>query len=196
MHRYGLVFTLVALLLPAAAHAGECPTAAKAEKGFMLLQVDAQSEFRRHQGPIVKIVNRYGAPSRQTVFSYRGLIDLSRMSAESQQAIYALSDLKDVFPLRKGARHKISFVPLNPEEPAEGQWTVELAVTGQETFKLEDCKYKIWKVRQTTKKGDDQVDVWTALYSPDLEATLAKVYGEGTPNEYTVRYERIRPLQQ
>ncbi len=90
----------------------------------------------------------------------------------------------------------ISFVPLNPDEPANTQWSFELDVTGQETFKLENCKYKVWKVRQTTKKGDEQVDVWSALYSPDLEATLAKIYDEGTANEYIVRYERIRRLQQ
>ncbi|WP_256375577.1 hypothetical protein M728_003596 (plasmid) [Ensifer sp. WSM1721] len=40
------------------------------------------------------------------------------------------------------------------------------------------------------------MDVWSALYSPDLEATLAKIYDEGTANEYIVRYERIRGLQQ
>lgn len=186
---------LAAMLVPTAAFGTECPTAATAGKGFMLLQVDAQSEFRKQHGPIVKIVNSYGTPSRQTVFSYRGLIDLTRMSAESQQAIYALSDLKDVFPLKKGARHEISFIPLHPEEPAGAQWAYELAVSGQETFKLEDCKYKVWKVRQATKRGDEQVDVWSVLYSPDLEATLAIIYNEGTADEHTVRYERIRPLQ-
>ncbi|WP_026615598.1 hypothetical protein [Ensifer aridi] len=191
-----LTFTLVATLLAGAAQAAECPTAATAEKGFMLLQVDTQSEFRKHYGPIVKITNRYGSPAGQTVFSYRGLIDLSRMGAGSQQALYALSDLKNLFPLKKGARHEISFVPLNPDEPVNTQWSFELDVTGQETFKLENCKYKVWKVRQTTKKGDEQVDVWSALYSPDLEATLAKIYDEGTANEYIVRYERIRRLQQ
>jgi hypothetical protein len=184
---------LAAMLLPGAVHAAECPTAA--ENGFMLLQEDVQSEFRRHHGPIVKIVNRHGTSARQTVFSYRGLIDLSRMDAESQQAIYALSDLKNIFPLKKGAKHTISFVLLNPDRSDEGQLTFELAVTGQETFELEDCKYKVLKIRQTTKKGDEQVDVWSALYSPDLEATLAKIYDEGTDKEYMVRYERIRPLQ-
>ncbi|WP_064252915.1 hypothetical protein [Sinorhizobium americanum] len=194
MHRNFLVFTLAAMLLPGVAQANECPTAATAKKGFMLLQVDTQSEFREHQGPIVKIVNRFGGPM-QTVFSYRGLIELSRMDAEAPRAIYALSDLKDIFPLKKGAAHKISFVPLEPDEPADGEWTFELAVTGQETFKLEDCKYKVWRVRQTTRNGSEMVDGWSALYSPDLGATLAKIYGEGTANEYTVRYERIRPLQ-
>lgn len=194
MHRNLLPLTLAAALLPGLVYANECPTAATAKKGFMLLQVDTQSEFREHQGPIVKIVNRYGGPM-QTVFSYRGLIELSRMDAEAPQAIYALSDLKDVFPLKKGARHKVSFVPLKLDEPADGQWTYEFAVTGQESFALEDCKYKVWKVRQTTKKGDELVDAWSALYSPDLEATLARIYGEGTADEYTVRYERIRPLE-
>ncbi|CCF00925.1 hypothetical protein [Sinorhizobium fredii] len=194
MHRNLLAFTLAAMLLPGVVRANDCPTAATAKKGFMLLQADIQSEFRQHQGPIVKILNRFGGPA-QAVFAYRGLIELSRMDAEAPQAIYALSDLKDVFPLKKGARHTVSFVPLKPDEPADGQWTYEFAVTGQESFTLEDCKYKVWKVRQTTKKGDTMVDDWSALYSPDLQATLAKIYEEGTADEYTVRYERIRPLQ-
>ncbi|WP_042777311.1 hypothetical protein [Sinorhizobium fredii] len=194
MHRNLLAFTLAATLLPGVVHANECPTAATAKKGFMLLQADIQSEFRQHQGPIIKIVNRFSGPV-QTVFSYRGLIELSRMDAEAPQAIYAPSDLKVVFPLKKGARHKVSFVPLKPDEPADGQWTYEFAVTGQESFTLEDCKYKVWKVRQTTRKGDEMVDDWSALYSPDLEATLARIYGEGTADEYTVGYERIRALQ-
>ncbi|HXV30529.1 MAG TPA: hypothetical protein VD840_09380 [Sinorhizobium sp.] len=195
MRRVRFIFMLATMFLPGAAYGAQCPTAATAEKGFMLLQMDAQSEVRKHHGPIVKIVNTYGTPSRQTVFSYRGLIDLSRMGGDVQQAIYPMSDLEAMFPLKKGARHKISFVPLEPADPVGARSTLELAVTGQETFKLEDCKYKVWRVQQTTKKGDELVDVWSALYSPDLEATLAKTYDEGTAGEYTVRYERIRPLQ-
>lgn len=189
------ILVIAAMLLPAAAFGAECPSSGAADKGFTLLQLDAQSEFRKYIGPIVKIVNTYGTQPRQTVFSYRGLIDLSRMGAGTQEAMYATSGLEDVFPLKKGARHKISFIPLLPRETAGANWIYELAVTGQETFNLGDCKYKVWKVRQTTSKGAEQVDIWSALYSPDLEATLARIYGEGTADEYTVRYERIRTLQ-
>ena len=34
----------------------------------------------------------------------------------------------------------------------------------------------------------------SALYSPELEATLAKRYDEGTSQELTVGYTSIRPL--
>ncbi|WP_033047383.1 hypothetical protein [Sinorhizobium meliloti] len=195
MRRNLFLSALAAMLLPTTVYATECPTAATAKRGFRLLQVNVQSEFRKHHEQIIRIENSYGGPGRQTVFSYRGLIDLSRMDAEAPQAIYALSDLKDIFPLKRGARHEISFIPLSPDEPADAEWTFELNVGGQENFALENCKYKVWKVRQTTKKDGQMVDEWSALYSPDLEATLAKIYEEGTADEYTVPYERIRPVQ-
>lgn len=195
MRRFRLAFILGAALSPGAVYGAECPTAANAEKGFTLLHLEGQSEFRNYEGPIVRIVNTYGTPSRQILFTYRGLIELSLMSAEAQHGIHALSDLEGVFPLKKGARHKIPFIRLDPNKSNGAPMTYELSVTGQETVKLENCKYKVWRIRQTTKQGTKQVDAWSALYSPDLEATLAKIYDEGTANEYTVRYERIRPLQ-
>ncbi|KQV83357.1 hypothetical protein [Rhizobium sp. Root1220] len=48
----------------------------------------------------------------------------------------------------------------------------------QESFSLGECKYKVLRIKQVTKKGDEQIDALSVLYSPDLQATLAKVYGE------------------
>jgi hypothetical protein len=52
----------------------------------------------------------------------------------------------------------------------------------------------VFRIKQVTKRGDEQVDILSVLYSPDLQATLAKVYDEGTADEYTVRYDRIQSL--
>ena len=74
------------------------------------------------------------------------------------------------------------------------QQTLELEVAGEEKFSLGECQYKVLVVRQTIQDGGREVDAWSALYSPELEATLAKRYDEGTAQELTVGYTSIRPL--
>ncbi|WP_457583563.1 hypothetical protein [Ensifer canadensis] len=183
------------VLLSNAAGAAECPTTASAKKGFSLLQEEVQSEYRPYHGPIIKIINRFGTSQPQTVFSYQGLIELSLMDGNAQQANHPLSDLSSVFPLKKGARHELSFVSLSKDETAGTKYTYRLEVVGQETFALGDCKYKVLRVKQTTMRGEEKLDAWTVLYSPDLSAQVARIYEEGTAQEDTVAYERIRLLQ-
>ncbi|MBP1874914.1 hypothetical protein J2Z19_004647 [Ensifer adhaerens] len=195
MSKAFFIFAFATLTLPSASSAAQCPTAASAKNGFSLLQEEVQSEFRPYHGPIVKIVNRFGTSQPQTVFSYRGLIDLSLIDGDVQRANHPLSDLSGVFPLKKGSRHDLSFVSLNKDENAGTEYTYRLEVVGQETFELGDCKYKVLRVKQTTMRGAEKLDVWTALYSPDLAATVARIYDEGTAQEDTVAYERIRLLQ-
>lgn len=195
MIRVFLPFAVMTALLPSVATAAECPTGATAKNGFALLQEEIQSEFRRYHGPIIKIVNRFGTSQPQTVFSYRGLIDLSIVDGEAQQANHPLSDLSDIFPLKKGALHEFSFIPLSKDEGAGSEYTYRLEVVGQELFGLGDCKYKVFRIKQTTTKGEKKVDAWTALYAPELSATVARIYEEGTADEDTVAYERIRLLQ-
>jgi hypothetical protein len=191
-----LALFFFATLLPGAVYAADCPSAATADKGFVLENSGAQSEFRKGEGSIVKVVNHFDGSPQQTVFSYRGLLELARLSKDSQYVMHPLSDLSSIFPLKKGAHTNIAFVPLSPDELPDAQWRTELTVTGQETFSLGACKYKVLRIKQVTKRGTEQTDVWSNLYSPDLQATLAKVYDEGTGDEATVGYERIHSLTQ
>ncbi|WP_246727567.1 hypothetical protein [Rhizobium laguerreae] len=196
MMKSRLASLFIAALLPVAAHAADCPSADTAGKGFVLENSDARSEFRKAEGQIVKSVNHFSDSSQQTVFSFAGLFDLTRFSKREQYAMHPLSDLSRIVPLKKGARANIAFVQLGPNELADTRWNLELTVAGQETFSLGECKYKVRRIKQVTKKGNEQVDVLSVLYSPDLQATLAKVYDEGTANESTVGYERIHSLTQ
>ena len=191
-----LACLFIAALLPVAAHAADCPSAGTAGKGFVLQNTGARTEFRKAEGQIVKSVNHFSDSSQQTVFSFAGLFDLARFSKNEQYAMHPLADLSRLVPLKKGARANIPFVQLGPNERADTRWCLELTVAGQENFSLGECTYKVLRIKQVTKRGDEQVDVLSVLYSPDLQATLAKVYDEGTADEYTVRYDRIQSLTQ
>ncbi|MGZ2455900.1 hypothetical protein [Rhizobium anhuiense] len=189
-----LASLFIAALLPVSVHAADCPSADTAAKGFVLENTGARSEFHKAEGQIVKTVNHFGGSQQQTVFSFAGLFDLARFSKNEQYAIHPLSDLSRIVPLKKGARTNVAFLALGPDERADTRWSLELTVAGQESFSLGECKYKVFRIKQVTKRGDEQVDILSVLYSPDLQATLAKVYDEGTADEYTVRYDRIQSL--
>lgn len=193
MKTRSLKYLLISLLFPVVAHGAGCPSAKTAPNGFLLKNSEATSEFIPAQGPVIAITNTFGDSQKQTVFSFQGLIDLSRSSSDERFNIYPVSDLNEILPLTKDEHHVISFVPLNPEEANE-KWTLELTVTKRETLAVGRCKYDVLRVRQEVKRGSEQVDVWSALYSPDLHATLAKVYDEGTADEAIVRYDYIAPL--
>ncbi|TDW16583.1 hypothetical protein EV128_13435 [Rhizobium azibense] len=191
-------FTLLlgAALLPAVAYGADCPSSDTAAKGFVLENADARSEFRKAEGTIVKILNHFSDWPQQTVFSFAGLFDLARYSKNEQFVMHPLSDMSRIIPLKKGANANVAFVPLGPDEQADARWSLELTVAGQESFSLGECKYKVFRIKQVTKKGREQVDVLSVLYSPELRATLAKIYDEGTGDEFTVRYDRIQSLTQ
>ncbi|WP_244471203.1 hypothetical protein [Rhizobium ecuadorense] len=196
MFKNSLASLFIATLLPVSVHAADCPSSDTANKGFVLENNGARSEFRKAEGQIVKTVNHFSGSPQQTVFSFAGLFDLARFSKNEQYAMHPLSDLSHTLPLKKGARIKVAFLPLGPDEHADTLWSLELTVAGQESFSLGECTYKVLRIKQVIKRGDEQVDILSVLYSPDLQATLAKVYDEGTANEYTSRYDRIQSLTQ
>lgn len=72
--------------------------------------------------------------------------------------------------------------------------SLELEVTGQETLSLGKCDYKVLRIKQTTRENDKLVDQQSVLYSPDLEAILARIYDEGTASELIVHYDSISTL--
>ncbi|MNL60349.1 hypothetical protein D3C87_1841490 [compost metagenome] len=45
------------------------------------------------------------------------------------------------------------------------------------------------------RKNGKEEERWTAVYSPDLRATVAKIYDEGTEDEEIVAYNLIAPLK-
>ena len=56
-------------------------------------------------------------------------------------------------------------------------------------------RYNVLAVKETFKNGaGETLDAFTALYSPDLRAALARRYDEGTSGESVNGYTKIKPL--
>ncbi|WP_196776294.1 hypothetical protein [Rhizobium etli] len=98
-----------------------------------------------------------------------------------------------LLPIKKEGHHVIPFVPLDPQQSSD-KWTLELSVTKRETVAVGRCKYEVFRIREETKRGGERVELSSALYSPDLHATLAKIYGEGTSEESIVSHDYIQSL--
>ncbi|WP_426127612.1 hypothetical protein [Pararhizobium sp. PWRC1-1] len=196
-----MIKTRLALLLIAYSFSGDavaagCPSAGDTQKGFVLQTPGARSEFRHAEGGIVKTVNHFDDSIQETVFSFAGLFDLARFGKEDQQFVmHPTSDLNRVLPLKKGVT-KVTFARFEPNNLPSAPWSLELSVDGEETFNLGACEYKVLRIKQITKQGEEKIDVYSFLYSSELKAVLAKIYGEGTADEYTVRYDNIRSLAQ
>jgi hypothetical protein len=103
--------------------------------------------------------------------------------------------MRAIFPLKAGAHRKLEFVELLPLEDTADPVVLDLNVTGKENFSLGGCTYDVLAIKLVKKKGNgEELDAWTALYAPDLQAVLAKRYDEGTAQETTVGYAAIKPL--
>ncbi|RUW45220.1 hypothetical protein EN794_037335 [Mesorhizobium sp. M00.F.Ca.ET.151.01.1.1] len=122
----------------------------------------------------------------------RAAIEVFRDSETGRLAIVPFADLRKLFPLKAGAKSTIEFVELSPSKQPNATKTLTLA---KETFSLGDCKYNVLAVTETFKSGGGEtLDAFTALYSPDLQAALARRYDEGTSAESVNGYETIKPL--
>ncbi|MGX7872290.1 hypothetical protein ACVDG5_004985 [Mesorhizobium sp. ORM6] len=187
---------VLAVLLPAGvALAGQCVDAKSAKNGFILARPGIQSEFRPVAGGMVSVANTYPSQSPQTQFLFAGLIEVFRDSDTGRLAMIPLSDLRKLFPLKSGAESTMEFVELSPGKQPKGTKTLTLVVKGKETFSLGDCKYDVLAVKETFKNANGEtLDAFTALYSPDLQAAIARRYDEGTSSESVNGYETIKPL--
>ncbi|TGQ52066.1 hypothetical protein EN836_20855 [Mesorhizobium sp. M1C.F.Ca.ET.193.01.1.1] len=188
---------LAMLTLAGAAHAADCVDAKSAKAGFVLEKSGIRSEFRPAPGGMVAVANEYEAQSPQTQYLYAGLIEVFRDSDTGRLSMIPLGDIKKLFPLKAGAKSKTEFVRLSAKKTPKGTETLALAVKGKETYKLGDCTYNVLAVKETiTGDSGAVIDSFTALYSPDLQAVLAKRYDEGTSSQSEVGFETIRPLKQ
>lgn len=186
---------LVALIFPTFVHAAECPTAKTAKNGFILKNDAAVSEFRSARGSLVSITSTFGPSNKQIIYSFDGIFDLYRVDRQVKSAMHPLSDLSKIVPLKKGDHRVIDFVPFDPELSAD-QWKLELTVTKRETMNLGQCRYDVLRIKQETKRNGETVYTLSVLYSPDLHATLAKIYDEGTSTEEVSGYDEIEALSQ
>ncbi len=183
--------TLCAVLAAGTTHAADCPDSETAKKGFVLEMPGVSSTFRQLDESVVQVENSYEASSPQTQFFFGGLIEVFRTSKTGQFALLPFSDLRDVLPLETGAHHKLSWILLDAKENRAEPQSLELQVAKEETFRLGECKYKVLAVKQTYRSAEDkELDTWTAMYSPELKAVLARRYAEGT-----VAYQSIKPLE-
>ncbi len=187
---------ILAMLLPAgAAHAADCVDAKSAKAGFVLEMPGIRSEFRPAAGDMVSVANTYGSQSPQTQFLFRGLVEVFRDSDTGRVATIPFTDLRKLFPLKAGAKSTIEFVELSPNRQPKSTKTLSLVVKGKETFSVGDCKYNVLAVQETFKNGaGETLDTFTALYAPDLQASLARRYDEGTSAESVNGYTSIKPL--
>ncbi|RWM24310.1 hypothetical protein [Mesorhizobium sp.] len=188
---------LAMLTLAGAAEAANCVDAKSAKAGFVLEKSGIRSEFRPAPGGMVAVANNYQSQSPQTQYLYAGLIEVFRDSETGRLSMIPLGDIKKLFPLKAGAKSKTEFVRLSAKKAPKGTETLALAVKGKETYKLGDCKYNVLAVSETlTGDTGAVIDTFTALYSPDLQAVLARRYDEGTSAQSEVGFETIKPLAQ
>ncbi|AZO24363.1 MULTISPECIES: hypothetical protein [unclassified Mesorhizobium] len=188
---------LAMLTLAGTAEAADCVDAKSAKAGFVLEKSGIRSEFRPAPGGMVAVANNYQSQSPQTQYLYAGLIEVFRDSETGRLSMIPLGDIKKLFPLKAGARSKTEFVRLSAKKAPKGTETLALAVRGKETYKLGDCKYNVLAVSETlTGDTGAVIDTFTALYSPDLQAVLARRYDEGTSAQSEVGFETIKPLKE
>ncbi|BCG81170.1 hypothetical protein [Mesorhizobium sp. 113-3-3] len=191
-----LIGMALAVLLPASvASAGPCVDAKSAKNGFILAMPGIRSEFRPVAGGMISVANTYESQSPQKQFLFAGLIEVFRDSDTGRVAAIPFSDLRKLFPLKAGAKSTIEFIELSPDKQPKATKTLTLVVKGKETFSLGGCKYNVLAVKETFKNGaGETLDTFTALYAPDLQASLARRYDEGTSAEVVNGYETIKPL--
>jgi len=184
-------------MLAGAAQAADCVDAKTAKAGFVLEKAGIRSEFRPAPGGMVAIANKYQSDSPQTQYLYAGLIEVFRDSDTGRLSMIPLGDLKKLFPLKAGAKSRTEFVRLSSKKAPKGTETLALTVKGKDTYKLGDCKYNVLAVGETiTGDSGAVIDSFTALYSPDLQAVLARRYDEGTSAQSEVGFETIKPLKE
>ncbi|WP_192246246.1 hypothetical protein [Mesorhizobium silamurunense] len=188
---------LAMLALAGTAEAADCVDAKSAKAGFVLEKRGIRSEFRPAPGGMVAVANNYQSQSPQTQYLYGGLVEVFRDSDTGRLSMIPLGDLKKLFPLKAGAKSKTEFVRLSSKKAPKSTETLALAVKGKETYKLGDCKYNVLAVNETlTGDSGAVIDSFTALYSPDLQAVLARRYDESTSAQSEVGFETIEPLKE
>jgi hypothetical protein len=185
---------LLALFVTGPAFADDCPTAESAKLGFILERQGAQAEVRPAPGHFVHVVNTYSGGKRQDVIYYRGLFPISRFDDTARSINVPVSDLRSIFPLDVKARRALTYAPSEPSKVG-ALISLEMTVTGQESFELGSCTYRVLIIRNRYMNADGQVTSEnTDLYSPDLGFVLAKRYDEKGGRQTTVMYQRIKPL--
>ena len=80
-------------------------------------------------------------------------------------------------------------------KPNANKEKVELARYFAARLGICDLKHERNPIKETFKNGSGEtLDAFTALYAPDLQASLARRYDEGTKAESVNGYETIKPL--
>jgi hypothetical protein len=195
--RFGTLSGLLAMVLGISGTlAAECPDSQSAKDGFRLATGGVFVEVRQQSDLIVQASTHFADGEVETAFFFRGLIEIARTSKSKQTFMLTLSDLRSLFPLKKGLRKKFASIWLDSRGPPSPPETTELHVAGQETLKVGACEYKVFLVQTHLVPANGSKRLLEALlYSPDLAVVLAKRYEEGTAQETTVGYKEIRLLK-
>lgn len=193
MFIYLLRIFAAVLIVPNIAFAAECPSVKSHKSGFVLSHSGVQSEFKT-SGPVVSVQHGFADGGKQKAFLYQGLIEIFRSGNDGNYNQYFTSNLNDFWPLRVGARRTFEFIPLDADAFKE-KWTLDLAVTKRRAFSIGYCSYDVFNVLYDVRRNGEEVERWTVVYAPDLLATVAKIYDEGTSKEETVSYTAIKPLK-
>lgn len=193
MLNYLLRLFIAVLISPAIVFAAECPSGKNDGDEFVLAHGQVRSEFRR-SGPIVLVENDFQGAGKQRLFLFRGLIELARSGDDGNYSQHFTSNLEAFWPLKVGARRTFEFLPLETTK-IEDKWSLTLAVTKRRAFPIKFCNYEVFYVTYDIRKNGKEEERWTAVYSPDLRATVAKIYDEGTEDKEIVAYNLIAPLK-
>lgn len=188
---------LISVLAGGGAYADDCPDARTARGGFVLERPGVRTEVRQSKEQVTIVTNKFTGETPQTQFLVRGLIEVFRTSSTGQHVALPMADLRKAFPLKEGKEQEVSWLGLDPKNQRIEPTSMSVKVTGKETIRLGDCLYDVLAVRQVLTDGDGEVlDARVSLYSPDLQAVLARRYDEGTAQEATVAYEKITDLKE
>ncbi len=189
-----MMFIYLVFLLSAPAVSAACPSATQLSDGFVLRREGVISEVKS-AGRIARVDHDFNGAGSQKQFLYRGLIALAGLGDEGNYDYYFTSDLEAFWPMDVGARRSFEFLPLDAGE-ANDIWSLEMTVTKQRAFPVRFCNYIVYYVLVEVRKNGESYEKWTAVYSPDLQVTLAKIYDEGTEDETIVAYDVIEPLRE
>ncbi len=186
---------LAATMVGNAAHGAGCPDRETAKKGFVLERIGTRSVVRPSDNKVTVVTNEFLSTLPQTQFLVGGLVEVSRNSEQGRFSVLPSFDLRAIFPLKEGKPLTIEWLRLDAKRSRVQADSLTLELAGKEPIKVGNCKYEVLVIRQVLKNEVGNVlDAWTALYSPDLQMTLAKRYDERTAKEETVAFETIRLL--
>ena len=187
---------LVALCIVGPAFAADCPSAQKPEQAFRVSVGDRSSSevFRLNTGETRTVARFSGGGVAEQTF-YQGLIRLENISDGKRTSYKPRTNLKALFPLKVGQKHRVDFDVQTPN----GQKKVlraEYKVVGKDQLLIGPCRYEVLKVEYSNRFGEGPLNfINTDWYAPDIRLIVAREYRQGNDKTVINKYDAISILE-